>query len=424
MTYDVAVAALEDALKFGMDPSLEPIRAMCVAMGDPQKRYCCVQVAGTNGKSSTTRMIAALLHAQRLRVGLYVSPHLVKYPERIEIDGAVVDDETFARGIEAALGAAARAGVQATEFELLTAAALWLFAQEGADWAVLECGLGGRWDATSVVNPQVAVITGVALEHTAILGDTIEEIAGEKAGILKTGIPAVSAPQEQEAQRRLNEEADRCATSIRYVDTASIVGDTSDFSYDGFSHLSVQLQGSFQRTNAAVALEACRVLVQRGWSIDEQAMRSGLSRASWAGRFEFLRRSPDVLIDGAHNIHAVRALSSELASRYDRGSVVFCIGVMADKDYAEMLKLLVPLAKAFVCYRPDNPRALSESDLADAVQIAVGIHPVEVVAASTPHSAVEHALEFSEGSLPICFCGSLYGIASIKKAWHHFENAR
>lgn len=165
----------------------------------------------------------------------------------------------------------------------------------------------------------------------------------------------MSAPQEQEAQRRLSEEADRCATSIRYVDASSIVGSTSDFSYSGFDHLSVKLQGSFQRINAAVALEACKVLVQRGWGISEQSMRSGLSRASWAGRFEFLRHNPDVLIDGAHNIHAVRALSSELASRYDQGSVVFCIGVMADKDYAEMLKLLVPLAKAFVCYRPDNP---------------------------------------------------------------------
>lgn len=234
----------------------------------------------------------------------------------------------------------------------------------------------------------------------------------------------MSAPQEQEAQRRLSEEADRCATSIRYVDASSIVGSTSDFSYSGFDHLSVKLQGSFQRINAAVALEACKVLVQRGWGISEQSMRSGLSRASWAGRFEFLRHNPDVLIDGAHNIHAVRALSSELASRYDQGSVVFCIGVMADKDYAEMLKLLVPLAKAFVCYRPDNPRALSESDLADAVQIAVGSHPVEVVAAPTPHSAVEYALGLSGDSLPICFCGSLYGIASIKKAWRHFENER
>lgn len=193
MTYDDAVATLEGALKFGMNPSLEPIRAMCAAMGNPQKRYRCVQVAGTNGKSSTTRMIAALLHAQGLRVGLYVSPHLVKYPERIEIDGRVVNDESFARGIEAALDAAARAHVEATEFELLTAAALWLFAQEGADWAVLECGLGGRWDATSVVDPQVAVITGVALEHTAILGDTVEKIAAEKAPIIKPGCKAVFA---------------------------------------------------------------------------------------------------------------------------------------------------------------------------------------------------------------------------------------
>ena len=151
-------------------------------------------------------------------------------------------------------------------------------------------------------------------------------------------------------------------------------------------------------------------------------MRKGLASATWAGRFEFLRRNPDAIIDGAHNIHAVRALSSELASRYEKGSVVFCLGVMADKDYAEMLKLLVPLAKAFVCYKPNNPRALSEFDLADAVQLAAGSCLVEVVAAPSAHSAVERTLEFSGNAAPICFCGSLYGIAAIKKAWRHFQS--
>lgn len=419
------VAYINEPRWRSMSLGLERIEELLAKLGNPQDALRFVHVAGTNGKGSTCSFISSILEESGYKVGLFTSPYIERFEERIRINGENISLQRLSEVTLKVKDAAEAMASHPTEFELMTAVAFTYFAEEKCDIVVAEVGLGGRLDSTNVIRTvEVCVFAPISYDHCALLGNTLYQIAGEKAGILKTGIPAVSAPQEQEAQRRLNEEADRCETSIRYVDAASIVGDTSDFSYGGFSHLSVQLQGSFQRTNAAVALEACRVLVQRGWSIDEQAMRSGLSRASWAGRFEFLRRSPDVLIDGAHNIHAVRALSSELASRYDRGSVVFCIGVMADKDYAEMLKLLVPLAKAFVCYRPDNPRALSESDLADAVQIAVGSHPVEVVAASTPHSAVEHALEFSEGSLPICFCGSLYGIASIKKAWHHFENAR
>ena len=195
LSYTEAVSVLTHALKFGINPSLDPIKNMCAAMGDPHKRYKCVQVAGTNGKSSTTRITAALLHAAGYKVGLYTSPHLVKYPERIEINGEVVDDRLFARAISAAVDAAEAIEYEATEFELLTAAAFWLFAEEEVDWAVLECGLGGRWDATSIVSPQVAVITGIGLEHTDVLGDTVEKIAAEKGAIIKEGSTAVLAQE-------------------------------------------------------------------------------------------------------------------------------------------------------------------------------------------------------------------------------------
>lgn len=179
MEYREALEALQGALKFGINPGLGPIERMCAALGDPQGAYRCVQVAGTNGKSSTSRMTAALLRSQGIKTALYTSPELVRYPERMEIDGRVVSDGQFASAVEAALGAAAACSIEATEFELLTAGALWLFAQEGVEAAVLECGLGGRWDATSVCTPQVAVITGIALDHTHILGDTLEAIAAE-----------------------------------------------------------------------------------------------------------------------------------------------------------------------------------------------------------------------------------------------------
>lgn len=448
MTYDVAVAALEDALKFGMDPSLEPIRAMCVAMGDPQKRYCCVQVAGTNGKSSTTRMIAALLHAQRLRVGLYVSPHLVKYPERIEIDGAVVDDETFARGIEAALGAAARAGVQATEFELLTAAALWLFAQEGADWAVLECGLGGRWDATSVVNPQVAVITGVALEHTAILGDTIEEIAGEKAAIIKPGCHAIFA-HDLPAREVFEQQTQQVHASYESVDPEIVTPFDNELAY----------MPVYQRSNLATALTA--VTAALGHAPSMASVRAALNGLVIPGRFEVLCRNPLVIVDAAHNPQSAHVLAGELqrlfecakgpdsqthsysigdggAAGADAGLMVLSsrgnatgapgscgnrpasapaapprltllLGVLDDKDARGIIRELCPLFDRIVVTASSSPRAIPADELATIVESECGVHP-EV----TQSVREAHELLISE---PILATGSITVAGEVKGIW-------
>lgn len=413
MTYDVAVAALEDALKFGMDPSLEPIRAMCVAMGDPQKRYRCVQVAGTNGKSSTTRMIAALLHAQGLRVGLYVSPHLVKYPERIEIDGAVVDDETFARGIEAALGAAARAGVQATEFELLTTAALWLFAQEGADWAVLECGLGGRWDATSVVNPQVAVITGVALEHTAILGDTIEEIAGEKAAIIKPGCHAIFA-HDLPAREVFEQQAQQVHASYESVDPEIV----TPFDNEP-AHMPV-----YQRSNLATALTA--VTAALGHAPSMASVRAALNGLVIPGRFEVLCRNPLVIVDAAHNPQSAHVLAGELqrlfecakgpdsqTHSYSIGAapprLTLLLGVLDDKDARGIIRELCPLFDRIVVTASSSPRAIPADELATIVESECGVHP-EV----TQSVREAHELLISE---PILATGSITVAGEVKGIW-------
>lgn len=418
-----AVAYINEPRWRTMSLGLERIEELLARLGNPQESLRFVHVAGTNGKGSTCSFVASILRESGYKVGLFTSPYIEQFEERIRINGENIPEQRLREVTLKVKDAAEAMESHPTEFELMTAVAFTYFAEEGCDIVVAEVGLGGRLDSTNVIKTvEVCAFAPISYDHCALLGNTLYEIAGEKAGILKTGVPAVSAPQEQEAKRRLDEEAARYATRISYVDDSLIKGTTSDFSYGDLHHLSVQLQGSFQRINAAVALEVCRVLAQKGWNIGTDSMRKGLASASWAGRFEFLRHDPDAIIDGAHNIHAVRALSGELASRYEKGSVVFCLGVMADKDYAEMLKLLVPLAKAFVCYKPSNPRALSESDLADAVQLAAGSYPLEVVAASSAHCAVERALELSGNTAPICFCGSLYGIAAIKKAWHHFES--
>lgn len=398
MTYDDAVATLEDALKFGMDPSLEPIRAMCAAMGDPQKRYRCVQVAGTNGKSSTTRMIAALLHAQGLRVGLYVSPHLIKYPERIEIDGRVVSDEDFTRGIEVALDAAARAGVQATEFELLTAAALWLFAREDVDWAVLECGLGGRWDATSVVDPQVAVITGVALEHTAILGDTIEKIAGEKAAIIKLGSHAIFA-HDLAAQGVFERQAQDVGAPYSYAKL-----DATRAFDDELAYMPV-----YQRSNLTTALAA--VTVALGHAPSPESVSIALGGLVIPGRFEILRHDPLVIVDAAHNPQSAHVLAGELRRLFDGDAAIptLLLGVLDDKDARGIIRELCPLFDRIVVTASSSPRAVPATELASLVAEETGVRP------EVTHD-VRAARELLSGE-PIVATGSITVAGEVKDIW-------
>lgn len=398
MTYDDAVATLEDALKFGMDPSLEPIRAMCAAMGDPQKRYRCVQVAGTNGKSSTTRMIAALLHAQGLRVGLYVSPHLIKYPERIEIDGRVVSDEDFARGIEVALDAAARAGVQATEFELLTAAALWLFAREDVDWAVLECGLGGRWDATSVVDPQVAVITGVALEHTAILGDTIEKIAGEKAAIIKPGSHAIFA-HDLAAQEVFERQAQDVGTPYSYAKLDAARAFDDELAY----------MPAYQRSNLATALAA--VTVALGHAPSPESVSIALGGLVIPGRFEILRHDPLVIVDAAHNPQSAHVLAGELRRLFDGDAAIptLLLGVLDDKDARGIIRELCPLFDRIVVTASSSTRAVPATELASLVAEETGVRP------EATHD-VRAAQELLSGE-PIVATGSITVAGEVKGIW-------
>ena len=358
MNYEQSLAALKGALKFGIDPSLEPISKLCAALGRPQDAYECVQVAGTNGKSSVTRMTAAILRGQGLRVGLYTSPELVRYPERMEIDGQVVSDTQFASAIEAALAAAGSCGIQATEFELLTAGALWLFAREGVDVAVLECGLGGRWDATSVCMPKVAVITGIALDHTHILGDTLEEIAAEKAAIIKDGCKAVLAPEL--AAREVFD------ARIAAVDAQEITVDaaTAQLLVPAITHMP-----SYQHQNAAVAFTAARALAGQ---VSIEDAQSALQELQIPGRFETLRTEPLLIIDAAHNPQSAQVLAREVTRRFPErlSRPTLLLGVLADKDVAGVVHELVPSFERVVCTQSASPRAIAAEELAEIVRAA------------------------------------------------------
>ena len=366
VNYEQSINALESALKFGIDPSLEPIRKMCASMGNPQDAYFCIQVAGTNGKSSVTRMTAAILRGQGRKVGLYTSPELVRYPERMEIDGRVVTDQQFADAVKAATDAAARCGIEATEFELLTAGALWLFAREGVEVAVLECGLGGRWDATSVCVPKVAVITGIALDHTHILGDTVEQIAAEKAAIIKPGCKAVLAPQ-LAARAVFDEQIASAGAQCVEVDPLM-----AELFAPAVAHMP-----SYQRQNAAVAFAAAKAL--EGPIAVEDAS-AALEQLQIPGRFETLRTQPLLLIDAAHNPQSARVLADEVKRRFPqrKSRPTLLLGVLADKDVTGVVHELAPCFEHVVCTQSQSPRAIAAASLADIVRQA-GCTDVRVI---------------------------------------------
>jgi dihydrofolate synthase / folylpolyglutamate synthase len=406
MTYPQAVAALERALTFGMNPTLEGEAELLGELGRPQDRFASVQITGTNGKTSTSRITAALLREEGRRVGLFTSPHLHRYPERIEIDGAPVTEADFARGIEAALAAAARLrGPEAvggpdgfTEFELLTAAALWLFAERGVETAVLEVGLGGRWDATSVVSPSVAVITGVGLDHTAILGETPEEIAADKAQIIGPASVPVLGPGTDGFDSIFLGRADELGLRARAVradvDFSPVPEDLTvrfrvterpnrpdgctglevDGVHSRYENLAI-CAPSYQAANVATAIAATEAALGR--ELMPASIRTALTTITLPGRFELVRSDPPVIIDGSHNPQAVAVLAETIREAFPspQHRPAILLGILADKDAAGMAKALAGLGCEIAVTRPDSPRALAAADLAAVVERATGTVP-------------------------------------------------
>lgn len=406
LIYSDAVALLERALVFGMHPSLDGIGELVEALGRPHGEFASVQVTGTNGKTSVTRITEAILRAHGARTGLYTSPHLERYPERIAIDGEPLEDAEFARAVGAAL-AAARSGrgddavggdAGYTEFELLTAAALWSFAEHAVDTAVLEVGLGGRWDATSVVSPAVAVITGVGLDHTAILGDTLEQIAAEKAAIISPGSIAVLGPGtacvESVFLDRAQERAVR-ALAVREAGAPTPFAEHSTVRYElrerphgvvGVTRLSVRgahadypglaiAAPAYQAANIATAVAAAEA--RFGSALDAEALRTALATLSLPGRFEVMRAESPVVVDGSHNPQAAAVLAAAVEDAWPDSEhrPTLLLGVFADKDAAGIAAALAPVAAAVVVTAPESPRARSAEDLAAIVEAATGVAP-------------------------------------------------
>lgn len=420
---------------------LERIRELLERLGRPQDRLKFVHVAGTNGKGSICAYLASILGAAGYRSGMFTSPYIERFEERIRVDGVMISPDEL-RDVTLAVREHAEAmaeetGDHPTEFELMTAVTLEHFARCGCDIVVLEVGLGGRLDSTNVIDaPEACVIARIGLDHTALLGNTLAAIAGEKAGIIKEGSAVVSWPQESEAMAVIEHAAAEHGCELRVPDFAQLeegairwedgASPFRPFSYKEWADLRTGILGSYQPQNVTVALEAVDVLRGRGWRIPDEALRAGVAQTRWPGRFEIVEggSSPDgfaIVVDGGHNPQGARALADSLAEVFPGRKPVFVVGVLEDKDYPRMLEDVLPLGSAFVCVTPDNPRALPAHKLARAIrwtgQDLLGCSAcVNPVVARDFEDAIRRARELAGPDGLICAFGSLYSVAALKEA--------
>lgn len=421
-------------------PGLGRIQRLLDAFDQPYRRWPAVHVAGTNGKGSTAAMIAAMLRAAGCRVGLYTSPHLHAINERMRVDGLPIPPDRLAELADELRAALRRIGLHdtvesaasprsvtdlPTYFECTTAIAFAYFASERVDWAVVETGLGGRFDATNVVIPRVTVLTPIDYDHTDYLGPSLTSIAWEKAGIIKPGVPVVMGPQPPEAEAVIDEEARRCgAPVIRWGRDFAIDQETTEepgvqrFAYRDWNgilpSLTCPLPGRHQLLNAASAIAAVSVLRPGGARTGLDTVASGLASVRLEGRLEVVRERPLLLLDGAHNPAAARALAAFLEEEKRRlgGMVTLVFGIMRDKAVAEVVAALHPVVDRWVATQPATSRALSAERVAAAVQAAGGV----VTIASDPALAVAQTLPTLSPNDLCCVTGSFYTVAAARES--------
>lgn len=434
MTYTAALDYIHSVSWKGSRPGLERITELCRRLGDPQKQLTFVHVAGTNGKGSTSAMLSSILTRAGYRVGLFTSPFIVRFNERMKVCGCDISDDTLAE-ITADVRPHADAMTDTpTEFELITAIAFEYFRREKCDVVVLEVGMGGRLDSTNIIPPEcvaLSVITGIAMDHTAFLGDTPEAIAREKAGIIKTGVPvlfggahpAVGSDGLTEIDYRsvaavIREVAHAQGADYHETDDSRLTDVSCDpegatLTFGELVGLRVSLPGVYQPYNAATALTAAELLKKRGFSVTEGHIREGLASVAWPGRFEILCRDPMVISDGGHNPEGVDAAVASIKAIYKDDKICLLSGVMADKDFHVMVSRMCEVAERVFTVRPDNSRAMA----ADAYAEVFRAEGVPAQGYDTVEDAVCAAMDACrrEGKILLTL-GSLYMYGEIKAA--------
>ncbi|TEB16473.1 Folylpolyglutamate synthase [Pelotomaculum sp. FP] len=424
MKFHEAMEYVASLGKFGFNFGLERIEELLGRLDNPHRKLSIIHIGGTNGKGSTTAMLAAILQEAGYRVGTFTSPHLHSYTERFRINGVNIPEESIAALISELrphLDAMVAEGFEhPTEFEVATAVAFLYFNREKIDYLVLEVGLGGAIDSTNVAMPLLSIITNVAMDHMDYLGHTIREIAGVKAGIIKPGVPVVTAAEGEgldvieEVSRENNCPLIRVGQDItwEHISRSPVA---QRFTIRGrvrvYENLTLHLIGRHQQVNAATAVAAAEILTELGVSISPPAVRSGLAAARWPARLEIMRREPLVIIDGAHNFAGARSLRLALEETFPGRSIVLLIGMLGDKERARVVAELAPLARAVVVTRPNSPRAGNWQELArEAKRYTPGVYVIEDIS-----DALDKALSLAGPEELLCVTGSLYMVAEARE---------
>ena len=411
MNYDQALQYIHSVSWTFTKPGLERIRELCQRLGNPQNGLKFIHVVGTNGKGSFCSMMDSVLRHASYKVGLFTSPYIKEFTERIRVDGENIPDQDLAEIVSYIQPIADEMEDKPTEFELITAIGLEYFKRCGCDVVVLEAGMGGRLDSTNIIQSSLlSVITGISLDHTAYLGDTVEKIAAEKAGVIKQSGIVLYCGNDERARAVIAQKADQMGATLLDADKTKLALTRCDldgcsFDFGLWRNVELSLLGLYQPENAANVLCAVDVLRRQGMDIPDKAVYDGLKAARWPARFEKLMKDPTVIFDGAHNPEGIDAAVQSVKYYFGKQKVAVLTGVMRDKDYEYVASRLSEIAKRAFCIKPNNPRALDAGEYAQ-VLMRNGVE-------ASPHESVEAAFHEAcafaraTGSVLICL-GSLY----------------
>lgn len=432
MNYDEAMEYIVTASRFGMNLGLDRIEKVLEFLGNPHKDIKFIHIGGTNGKGSTTAMISSVLKEAGFKVGMYTSPYLEEFEERIQINGENIkkDDLACLMGdVKEAINKVIELGYESpTQFEIITALMFYYFSKEKVDYAVLEVGLGGRLDATNVVIPEIVVLTSISLDHMNILGNTIEKIAGEKCGIIKSGVPVISYPQKESALEVIK---NRCKELNCQLEVANI-DDIKNVSIDKEKHvqkievlidnetfkIELSLLGDHQVKNFLVALRTLLDLRKKGVNISDEAIKSGLRKVRWIGRMEVLNERPLVVIDGAHNIDGIRNLRKSIDKYFNFKNITLILGVLGDKQVEEMVEEITRGVDNVVIVEPHSDRAEDVEDLYKKIKN----FGKESFMFKDYKEAYNKAYELTKEDDLLLICGSLYMVGDMRRVIRNNED--
>jgi len=433
MNYKEAMNYIHNTAKFGSNYGLERTEKILELLGDPHKKLKCIHIAGTNGKGSTTAMLTEVLKEAGYKVGMYTSPFLEEFEERIQINGVNIPKEDLSdivTEVSKAVDKVLQLGYDhPTEFEIITCAMFLYFYNRKVDYAVVEVGLGGRLDSTNVIMPILSIITSISYDHMKILGDTLTEIAYEKAGIIKEGIPLVLYPQAEESYKVIKniceEKNSRLIevkeNSARFVD---VINDNQNFlqkieikTDEKNYEVELSLLGKHQLLNCAVIIHAVEEIKRLGAFISRTDIINGLRKVKWPGRLEVMMNNPLVVIDGAHNIDGIKKLSESIDTYFNYHNIILILGILADKQVEAMINVITPKAKKIIAVTPNSERAELAKDLSEEI-IKVNEN-VEVI--EDYSKAYEKALSYCNKEDMLLISGSLYMIGDMRKIINKYK---